>query len=74
MSMTPTMIRELLTLKYYREMNVPAARTHHVRLYMNDEYMGIYLNVEQIDDEFLNQRHGHEEGFLYKCFFWRQPA
>jgi spore coat protein H len=65
----PTMIRELLTLKYYREMNVPAARTHHVRLYMNDEYMGIYLNVEQIDDEFLNQRHGHEEGFLYKCSF-----
>lgn len=65
----PTMIRELLTLQYYREMNVPAARTHHVRLYMNDEYMGIYLNVEQIDDEFLNLRHGHEEGFLYKCSF-----
>lgn len=65
----PTMVRELLTMQYYREMNVPAARTHHVRLYMNDEYMGIYLNVEQIDDEFLNLRHGHEEGFLYKCSF-----
>jgi spore coat protein H len=65
----PSMIRELLTLQYYREMNVPAARTHHVSLYMNEEYMGIYLNVEQIDDEFLNLRHGHEEGFLYKCSF-----
>ncbi len=63
----PSLIRELLTLQLYREMEVPAARTHHVKLYMNEEYMGAYLNVEQIDDEFLNMRHGHEEGFLYKC-------
>lgn len=65
----PSLIRELLTLKLYQDMNVPAARTHPVKLYMNDEYMGIYLNVEQIDDEFLNMRFGHEEGFLYKCAY-----
>ncbi len=63
----PSLIRELLTLQFYREMEIPAARTHHVKLFMNDEYMGAYLNVEQIDDEFLNMRHGHEEGFMYKC-------
>ena len=65
----PSFIRELLTLQCYREMNIPAARTHFIKLYMNDEYMGLYLNVEQIDDEFLNLRHGHENGFLYKCSF-----
>lgn len=63
----PSQIREPLTLQFYREMNIPAARTHPLKLYMNDEYMGVYLNVEQIDDEFLNLRYGHEEGFLYKC-------
>jgi spore coat protein H len=65
----PSQVREPLTLLYYREMGVPAARTHPLRLYMNDEYMGVYSNVEQIDDEFLDLRYGHEDGFLYKCFY-----
>jgi spore coat protein H len=63
----PSLMREALTMLYYREMQVPAARTHPLKLYMNNEYMGAYINVEQVDDEFLNDRHGHEEGFLYKC-------
>lgn len=65
----PSQVREPLTLQYYREMNVPAARTHPLRLYMNDEYMGVYSNTEQIDDEFLDLRYGHEDGFLYKCSY-----
>ncbi len=65
----PSQMREPLTLLYYRAMDVPAARTHPLKLYMNDEYMGVYSNVEQVDDEFLNKRHGHEEGFLYKCSY-----
>ena len=65
----PSQVREPLTLLYYREMGVPAARTHPLRLYMNDEYMGVYSNVEQIDDEFLDLRYGHEDGFLYKCSY-----
>ena len=63
----PSQIREPLTLHFYRLMDVPAARTHPVIVYMNDEYMGTYINVEQVDDEFLNRRFGHEDGFLYKC-------
>lgn len=65
----PTLIRELLTLQIYNEMGVPAARTHHTKLFINGEYMGVYLNIEQIDDEFLDLRYGHEEGFLYKCSY-----
>jgi len=65
----PSQVREPLTLKYYRGMKVPAARTHPLRLYMNDEYMGVYSNVEQIDDEFLDLWYGHEDGFLYKCSY-----
>lgn len=63
----PSLVRELLTLKIYNEMGVPAARTHFTKLFMNGEYMGVYLNIEQIDDEFLDLRYGHEDGFLYKC-------
>jgi hypothetical protein len=63
----PSAIREPLTLQFYRNMNVPAARTHPLELYMNDEYMGFYTHVENIDDEFLDKRFGHEDGYLYKC-------
>lgn len=65
----PSHFREPLSLLCFREMDIPAARTFPLRLYINDEYMGVYTNVEQIDDEFLNDRFGHEEGFLYKCNF-----
>lgn len=65
----PSHFREPLSLLCFREMDIPAARTFPLRFYINDEYMGVYTNVEQIDDEFLNDRFGHEEGFLYKCSF-----
>jgi len=63
----PSLIREALTLQQFRELGVPAARTHHTRLYINEEYMGVYLNVEQVDDVFLERRNGHSEGSMYKC-------
>jgi len=37
----PSMVREMLALQTFRKRNVPATRTHHVELYINDEYMGI---------------------------------
>jgi spore coat protein H len=65
----PTQVREPLTMQYFREMGIPAARTHPVKLYMNGEYMGVYINVEQIDDVFLTPRFGQSDGFLYKCAY-----
>ncbi|MBN1924217.1 MAG: CotH kinase family protein [Prolixibacteraceae bacterium] len=63
----PGQLRELLSWQMYRNMNVPAARTNYIELYMNDEFMGVYLNVENIDDEFVDRRFGNEAGNLYKC-------
>ncbi|MEN8249890.1 MAG: CotH kinase family protein [Bacteroidota bacterium] len=63
----PSMIRELMTLQTFRKANAPAARSHHAEVYINDEYMGLYLNVEQIDDEFVQARFFYDEGNLYKC-------
>lgn len=65
----PTMARELLSMHIYRKMGVPAARIAPAALYMNNEFMGTYLMVEQLDDEFIDKRYGHEEGFLYKCAY-----
>lgn len=63
----PSMAREMLTLQTFRNANVPATRTQYAEVYINGGYMGLYLNVEQLDDEFVDSRFGNEDGNLYKC-------
>jgi spore coat protein H len=65
----PTMVRELLSMHLYRKMGVPALCLAPAALYINEEFMGTYLIAEQVDDEFVDRRFGHEEGFLYKCSY-----
>ncbi|MEM8567663.1 MAG: CotH kinase family protein [Bacteroidota bacterium] len=65
----PSFVREMLSLKLFRDANVAAARTHHTKVFLNGVYMGLYLNVEQIDDEFTDTRYGEEDGNLYKCHY-----
>ena len=36
-------------------MNIPAPRSNHVKVYINDNYYGLYINVEHIDEEFIKQ-------------------
>ncbi len=48
-------------------MGLPAIRSNHVRLYINDEYKGVYLNAEQVDEEFIKSRFGNKSGNLYKA-------
>lgn len=45
-----------------------AARTSYVKLFINEEYKGLYLNVEHIDEEFIQKRFpANDSGNLYKC-------
>ena len=50
-------------------LDIPMMRTNHVRLYINGEFRGVYLNVEHIDEEFMGSRFGNETGNLYKCLY-----
>lgn len=65
----PTLSREKSLLKLFREENIPAARSSHVALYINGDYYGLYLNTEQIDDLFLENRFTDDSGKLYKCSY-----
>ena len=68
----PSIIRSKLSWNICREMNIPSARSNHVRLYVNNEYYGLYINVEHIDEEYVNKRFGNDDGNLYKCL-WPAP-
>lgn len=63
----PTLVRERLAYWMFRQLNGPAPRVNNVRYYINDQFMGVYANVEQIGSRFLNTRFGNSDGNLYKC-------
>lgn len=65
----PSIIRSKLSWDLFREADVPAPRAAHVQVYINGEYYGLYINVEHIDDEFIQDRFGSGAGNLYKCLY-----
>lgn len=65
----PTIARAKISWDMLRWLKVPAPRSNHVALYINDEYFGLYINVEHIDDEFVDLRFGNDGGNLYKCLY-----
>lgn len=65
----PSLIRERLAYYYMRQMGGAAARVNNVALYINGEYKGLYVNVEQIDKDFVKERFGNKTGNLYKCLY-----
>ncbi|MFT5384926.1 MAG: hypothetical protein ACI81W_002328, partial [Saprospiraceae bacterium] len=52
-----------------RQMEIPASRSNHVLLFINNTYWGLYINIEHVDEEFVQLRFGGELGNLYKCLW-----
>ena len=65
----PTIIRSKTCWDIARQVDLVGSRANHVILYINDEYFGLYTNVEHIDEEFVELRYGSKEGNLYKCLY-----
>jgi len=65
----PTVSRSKICWDLLRAVGVPAPRSSHVELYINNEYFGLYANVEHIDEEFVKTRFGKNDGNLYKCLW-----
>jgi len=63
----PSIIRSKLNGDILKEIHIPAAITNHIALYINDVFYGLYINVEHIDDNFLDKRYTRSFGNLYKC-------
>ena len=62
----PSLLRYWLSLNTTN--NLISSRSSFIKLYINGEYKGVYLNVEHIDDEFIQKRFiGDDQGNLYKC-------
>lgn len=62
----PTMMAEYLSYEMLDGVDAVSSRTTYCELYINDEYFGLYLAVEQIEEEFLIENYGSASGELYK--------
>lgn len=65
----PSIIRSKLCFDLYRDIGVTASRAHHVRVYINGAYYGLYISVEHIDEEFLKKNFADDNGNLWKCLY-----
>lgn len=66
----PSLIRSKLCHDAFRAAGIAAARTAYVNLYINDEFRGVYLNVEHIDENFASDYFDAQgNGNLYKCSY-----
>lgn len=67
--------REHLAYTVWRGAGVPASRTGWATLQVNDDDLGLFLLVEQVDGRFTRHRWGKEgEGDLYKDVWFTQTS
>lgn len=62
-----TMLAEKLALDLLQAMGGPATRAKYVRLVINGEYQGVYLDVEAVDKHFLRARGIYKDSNIYRC-------
>jgi|GEM_PF-278872 len=65
----PTMIREKLFYEVWNKAGMPQRRIAFVKLFINNEYRGLYSNVEEIDKEWLEDVYDNDTGNLFKCTY-----
>jgi spore coat protein H len=61
----PSLLREKLALDKMTKAGLPTPKSAFTRVYLNDEYWGVYLLVEEINKEFLKRNFGSNKGNLY---------
>ncbi len=65
----PALIREALTMKIFRRMGEAAPRESFCRLFLNNQYQGLYALVEEIDGDFVERETGEPGAHVFE-YHW----
>jgi len=60
----PTFMREKLMLDILNSENIPSATSSFCEVYFNEEFLGLYLLVEEINNDFLVKHFNNKKGNL----------
>ncbi|MBN2442360.1 MAG: CotH kinase family protein [Spirochaetales bacterium] len=67
MNTDSSMMKERLAYSIFRDMNIFTSRVTHAKVYINNEFAGVFALIEQIDGRFTDNRFpGNGDGNLYK--------
>ena len=62
----PSMVREVLAFEIARKYMI-APRAAYTRVYINNQYYGLFVNVESVNDDFLEKHFGSDNNTFVKC-------
>ncbi len=62
----PSFVREALSYEIARKY-MPASQCNFMKLYINDEYWGLYNSTQSVDGKFLKENFGDNDGAFFKC-------
>lgn len=60
----PSLFRNKLSLDFFQDLGVLSPNSQHINFYRNGSYKGVYLQLESVDDMFLEKR-GLPSGPIY---------
>jgi spore coat protein H len=60
-----SMMHETLAMSLIARLGHPAPRESFARLFINNEYQGLYVIVESVDTSFLERSYGESSGYLF---------
>ena len=61
----PSQMHEWLSMLFFRRMGLPASREAYARLWVNNQFAGLYTIVESVDKSFLARQYGEDSGYLF---------
>jgi len=68
-SQDPSYMRERLAMLFFRRLGIPAVREAHARVFMNNQYAGLFTIVESPDTDYLQKNLRENTGRLYEYHF-----
>ena len=68
----PSMAREMLFHEIASKY-MPASQSAYTKLYVNEEYIGVFVNVESIDKQFFESNYGNSKGAAFKAGVDNKP-
>ena len=64
--MDPTFMKQVISAKIYQEY-LPTGESNLVKLFSQGNYVGMYVNDESINKQFLDKHFDEKNGPLFKC-------
>lgn len=68
----PSMAREMLFHEIASKY-MPASQAAYTKLFVNEEYIGVFVNVESIDKQFFDTNYGNARGAAFKAGVDNKP-